>query len=60
MFSTPIKLGIATGVGYWAGGGIGRAALKAVSPEASPDAITAATWAGRVGVFFIAAAVLGR
>jgi hypothetical protein len=60
MFATALKLGAATGIGYAAGGSLGRSVLKMAAPEAAPDTITAATWAGRATVFLIAAALLTR
>lgn len=60
MFGPALKLGAATGIGYAFGGMLGMGALKMFKPEAEPDTVTAAAWAGRVAVFFIAAAVINK
>ncbi len=45
-----LKLGAAGGLGYTFGGKAGLAILKAVQPEASPEAITGAVWGGRIAL----------
>jgi hypothetical protein len=60
MFTQPLKLGVAAGVGYALGGKLGAAALMAVKKDASADAVTGAVWGGRIATFFVAAAILTR
>lgn len=60
MIGSSLKLGIAAGVGYTIGGRLGVAAIRAVAPEAAPDTLVGAQWAGRIVTFLGVAWVLGR
>lgn len=58
MIGGALKLGLAAGVGYTIGGGLGRSAILWGGRQVSPEAITGATWAGRIAGFLILAAIL--
>ncbi len=47
-----LKLGLAVGIGYAAGGEAGLWAINAISPDASISVRNGAKWGGRTVLFF--------